>query len=403
MLKPSMIDTVLLPWLAATILFVTDSSALDREERLAEIQQAVGKYSVELELLDDEQRAIRGEIRDLDAESKEIERQRERLEKQYAKVVKEYDSLDANFLQISDELNEVSTVSEERLRSLYMHRREGVLDRLVLVGGGSARDLYLLSRLQRHDQQMMHRLENLQINHRSKLAELERKLKERDEAYKKLESEQLKLVATKDQKRDRLTKLALHRKRTEEALAELRAQALHLETVVAALTSGAEEPRAAVTIDRIPKESIQPEVELPFEGRGLFHLKGELQLPVEGKVVQTFGKHQHSKFADFIFSKGLEVLGEVGGSVRAIADGRVAYLGRMPGYGTIIILDHGQRYYSLYGRLTATEVVQGQVVKGGVGIAYIGVPDDRERNFYFEIRKSGTSIDPKPYFGKKLG
>ena len=78
--------------------------------------------------------------------------------------------------------------------------------------------------------------------------------------------------------------------------------------------------------------------------------------------------------------------------------GKVMHVGRMPGYGTIIILDHGQRYYSLYGRLGKTLVGKGHVVEKGEIIAQTGEMDAKSRNFYFEIRRNGSPVNPQDYF-----
>ena len=66
----------------------------------------------------------------------------------------------------------------------------------------------------------------------------------------------------------------------------------------------------------------------------------------------------------------------------------------------MIILDHGQRYYTLYSHLTNIDAGVGDVLETGdlVGECEPGV---NGTNFYFEIRKDGKPIDPKLYLNKK--
>ena len=74
--------------------------------------------------------------------------------------------------------------------------------------------------------------------------------------------------------------------------------------------------------------------------------------------------------------------------------GRVIYNGIMPEYGTILILDHGDREYSLYGRVVSPLATVGEVVQKGQVIAQVGEPDATGKNLYFEIRKNGKPLNP---------
>ena len=157
----------------------------------------------------------------------------------------------------------------------------------------------------------------------------------------------------------------------------------------------AEEP-AAARLEKVPP--LTPLQQAPFEGKGLFREKGGLNLPVQGRVIQPYGRQKVSDFEDMIFSKGVEYSTAADSPVVAISMGRVMHVGRMPGYGTIVILDHGERYYSLYGRLGAVSVEKGTVVEKGFPLAKTSQPDQKGRNFYFEIRRNGSPVNPQDYF-----
>ena len=85
--------------------------------------------------------------------------------------------------------------------------------------------------------------------------------------------------------------------------------------------------------------------------------------------------------------------------VRNARKGKVIFDGKMPGYGNMIILDHGQRYYTLYSHITNTDLGIGDVLNTG---DLIGECESNSNgaNFYFEIRKDGKPIDPKLYIRK---
>ena len=136
----------------------------------------------------------------------------------------------------------------------------------------------------------------------------------------------------------------------------------------------------------------------PFDGRGLEGLRGKLVFPVKGALIQRFGKQKHDEFADILFVKGLEVHAAVGSRVQAVAAGKIVLSQVLPGYGNVIIVDHGERYYTLYGRLAGTLKAVGDVVKSGDDIAVLGEADYKGRNFYFELRIKGKATNPLEYF-----
>jgi len=82
--------------------------------------------------------------------------------------------------------------------------------------------------------------------------------------------------------------------------------------------------------------------------------------------------------------KGVDLVGPVGAPVRAVLDGTVAEHWLVPGwhwgkqyhghpvFGAMIVLDHGEGLYSIYGHLSATFVHEGQWVDAGDKIGELG-------------------------------
>ena len=183
----------------------------------------------------------------------------------------------------------------------------------------------------------------------------------------------------------------------QEILLALRAESLRLETVVKSMTGGsASGQRPFVSVSK-KDASKKLSASSGFKGRSLALQRGGLIKPIAGRVVRKYGKYKVSGFSDYVFSKGLEFLGKEDSTIRVIADGRVMYDGRMPGYGQILIVDHVDRYYSLYGLLHKVLISAGDVVAKGEELALIGKPDAKGKNFYFEIRKNGKPVNPMSY------
>ncbi len=210
--------------------------------------------------------------------------------------------------------------------------------------------------------------------------------------------------------------LSQKRKTAEASLAKLRKEAERLEALMAELMSAdttgpsaAEEQGAdnlSVPVLETPRQSAESNTPGPSGAvivptsiqlvpGGLFATAARVSAPVKGAVVQKFGKVKVTEFADMIFSKGLEFSAAVGTEVFAVLAGKVAFVGNLPGYETVVVVDHGSRSYSLYGRLASSAVKTGDMLAQDQSLGVTGEPDPKGRNFYFEVRKNGSPVDPQ--------
>jgi len=84
--------------------------------------------------------------------------------------------------------------------------------------------------------------------------------------------------------------------------------------------------------------------------------------------------------------------------VRAIYPGTVLFSQWFKGYGNLVILDHGNRVFSLYGNLKSPLVAAGDRVNGGQMIAGVGESDEAQAGYlYFEIRQDNRPEDPQKW------
>jgi len=120
--------------------------------------------------------------------------------------------------------------------------------------------------------------------------------------------------------------------------------------------------------------------------------KGRLPLPLEGKI---FRSDKRLGFENMNLQKGVFIEGSSDGKVRAVFSGRVDFSGKLKGYGEVIIINHGSRYFTISANLWKRSKNEGDVVEAGevIGSAsYIG--SSKETRLYFEIRKAGQEVDP---------
>jgi septal ring factor EnvC (AmiA/AmiB activator) len=134
----------------------------------------------------------------------------------------------------------------------------------------------------------------------------------------------------------------------------------------------------------------------PTDSKDAFaKLRGKLAWPVNGRLQASFGQVR----AGGVKWDGVLVSGSQGSAVRAVYHGRVVYADWLSGLGLLTIVDHGDGYLSLYGHNDRLYKEVGERVTAGDTIATMGDSGGRQSPaLYFEIRKGGRPVDPRPWF-----
>jgi murein DD-endopeptidase MepM/ murein hydrolase activator NlpD len=95
---------------------------------------------------------------------------------------------------------------------------------------------------------------------------------------------------------------------------------------------------------------------------------------------------------------GLEITSSVGTPVRAVFGGRVAFSDRYGAMGRLVIVEHGEHYYTVSANLGTVSVRVGEEVQAGAILGTVG-DEGRGPILYFEVRRGSETIDPTPWFG----
>ena len=119
-------------------------------------------------------------------------------------------------------------------------------------------------------------------------------------------------------------------------------------------------------------------------------LKGKLFWPVTGHLVNKFGSARAEVTWD-----GVVIDSNEGVDVKAVARGKVVFSEWFRGYGFMIIIDHSDGYFSLYGFNQNLIKQSGELVEAGDVIATVGQSGGQSKSgLYFGIRHKGVPIDP---------
>jgi len=213
-----------------------------------------------------------------------------------------------------------------------------------------------------------------------KLAEDEAELEQQRKAFKaaadEIETQALLLEERKQEKQAFLHELKQQGKLYEVMLKELESAEQSLQDIIKSLSR-----KSAGSLISGP---VSPDM---YDFRSQ---KGKLNPPVTGRPSRTGagGWRNDRKCPGVIFSAPR------GSEIRSIFDGTVKYNDTIPGYGKVLIIDHGNEYFSLISQGAQFFKTVGQKVTEGEIVGLVGGGPWIEEGIYFEIRHGEQQEDP---------
>jgi murein hydrolase activator len=348
-----------------------DRSQIDAQskrvaDRLAALQR-------EAEALAGQERTLLGELRKLELE-REIHVERlAALQREAADVRTKLESATTRAKTLEGDAARQQPDVDARLVRLYKMGRAGYWRLLLDVSslrevGRAYRTAAAMSRIDR-DRVEEHRrtlgaltAERATLKARAKdLERLESNTRKASAAIGAAVAARGALVKSIDERRDLNAQLA----------GELQDAQRKLQSTVAQMAAGREAAPAALPIR-------------PFQGT--------LPWPSEGVVSARFGAG--GRGAPSSSRNGIELSLPEGQDVRAVHEGVVAFADAFSGYGNLVIVDHGDRSYSLYGHLSSLSVKKGDRVAVAAPVGLAGRNPSGNPSLYFELRVDGQPVDP---------
>jgi len=216
---------------------------------------------------------------------------------------------------------------------------------------------------------------------------LQRHLQQVERTARQTSSENERLATQRRERERTVREIQTQRQAYEAAAAELERTARAIQSLLARLERSRREAEE--------KARAQGREPVPYTGdfaRG----QGQLDWPLRGNVVGRFGPEKHPRFNTTIQNNGIDIEAAIGTPVRAVAKGRVDYTSEdYATYGQMVIVNHGDGYYTLYAHLsdigvgTGVEVTPGQVIgRSGDSGSLKGAV------LHFEVRRGGAALNP---------
>jgi len=120
--------------------------------------------------------------------------------------------------------------------------------------------------------------------------------------------------------------------------------------------------------------------------------------PVKGWLTSTFGMRNSPFTGQRKMHEGVDIAARTGTPVYATADGIVTQAETAPGYGKLVVLDHGYGFKTYYAHNSKIFVKIGQRIKRGEKISAVGnTGSSTGSHVHYEVRRNNVPLNPRKY------
>ncbi len=346
------------------------SDPAEKKQQIEKIEKDLDREREQLVKFDEKEEKLLEELSHLEKEIEEKGKSLRELEEKVSAIKKDLRENQAKVSQLEKSLKGLEDRLGKRLDAFYRHAKRGYIRLLATADGLDTlrRRFKYLRALLAVDLALLQETGNLQKEHREEIAAVKEKLL----ALEGLEREESVRVAAVKEDIDRKVVLLMKTHKEKEVL----------ETGVKELELASQKLKETLTL--IEKRD-EKRTEIPSD---FANSRGKLPMPLEGRILREDTVPQGGL-------RGITIEGRPGAEVKAVYAGRIDFSGSLKGYGEIVVINHGSRYFTVSAQLAQRKRQEGEMVKAGEVIGSLGKTAlPRETKLYFEIRKGGGNLDP---------
>lgn len=353
---------------------------LDRERKQAQrVARKERSLSEELARIDRELRQKGRELKDLQARLK-ISTERLQTTQRDIRLTRTH-------------LDQIQGLFRMRVRAIYKQGRHGYVQALLSSENlsGAGRRVRYLAAIANQDQRMVTAYTAAIETLGAQQAELERSKAELTMSQKAVTAKREEILEEQQARRLLLANVQEQKKNHLSAVRELELAARELHGLIGRL-----QQQKRPQIRKAPRPESLRVPGLAGGPVGSFALlKGHLPWPTTGDLVSTFGRQEHTRYRTITFNHGVEIRAPEGQKIASVFEGVVLYADWFKGYGRLIVLDHGEGYYTVYAHAAEILVKVGDRVAKGQVIGLVGNTGSvTGSQLYFEVRHRGGPQDP---------
>ncbi len=390
-----------------------------KEKELQTIRADIQAYEEKLRRSEAREKSTLDVLDDLENQSNLIRKLLNSLKEEELDITAEIKKTRESVVTLENQLQQLRSNYAGYVQSLYKHGR--VYDLELLFSSKSINQLLIRTEyLKKFSEQ---RMKDLTLIHQKKTAlesendQLERSLASQRQLINEKTRERRNLSEKLGRRRSVLRDIRKDKVKFAKALVRKNNAASQVERMITGLIEEEERRKAEEIAERERKLAAAraaedsrkilapsnpvPDIVTPVADFEL--LKGKLRWPVaNGSIPKEgrFGRHVHPDLKTVTQNTGIDIATRAGSNVYAVADGEVAALSFIPGFGNILIVNNYSGYHTVYAHLADINVAKSDTVRAGEIIAHSGESVDGSV-LHFEIWKEHEKMNPETWLAKR--
>ena len=365
----------------------------EKREELSQVKKELDQERKQAQQVARKERSLSEELDRIDRELQQKGRELKELQTRLKASTERLEITQRDIRLTRTRLDQIQDLFRSRVRAIYKQGRYGYVQALLSSEdlSGAERRIRYFAAIANQDRRMIASYTATLETLGTQEAELERSKAELIQGQKAVTAKRAEILEEQHARRVLLAKVQEEKKDHLAAVRELESAARELQRLISRLQQQ-RRPR----IGKAPHPGPSQVPGSSEEPSGSFaSLKGRLPWPTGGALASTFGRQEHARYKTVTFNHGIEINAPGGQKIVSVADGVVLYADWFKGYGRLIVLDHGDGYYTVYAHAAEILVKMGDHVAKGQTIGSVGNTGSvAGSQLYFEVRYRGGPQDP---------
>ena len=360
-----------------------DKSIKDTEEQISRLKNSINSGNKEVEKLKTQSKKTKDIIELTRKNIKNSNALINAYDKKISLYNKQLVNLENAIIRNNQSINEIKKSYEIRSISLYKNRNND-LSNYIFNSKSFSQMIYRLKYfniISDINQKSVDKIKTTQKFNKQKTYEISGLLEKVEESKNFKETE----ISSLNQKKKYQEKLLKQLKNEEnEVKAEIAIQLKQIDAL--------EKLRKQIIADK-EKYNEQQLASLKRIDKDIRNYKGKLDWPVQGKVIKKFGPQWNPRLNTTLDNPGIDISSRATLPVKSVFDGYVSTITFIAGYGTTVIIDHNNSYYTVFTHLENLLISENMNVKEGQNIGYVS----NDNIIHFEIWGNNQKLNPEKW------
>lgn len=370
-----------------------------QQERLQQLQQEINDFQNQLRSAKQQEQSVLEQLNSIDRDLNYTQRlidQMQRTQRERSQRIRNLNSrLESNQVKVRELRNRFA----ERVVHIYKQGSYNDLE-LLLTSQSMNQALYrykYLKIINDADKKIFNILQETIDTIESDRAEIQQQMAQQERLLADKRQAQARLTQRQQDRKQVLGQLQSDQRKYAQAIRDREAASRAVQEKITELqNSRSQKQRQQQLAEQRTSRGMTATVDIAS-------LQGQLPWPTQGRIIARFGKFRHPKLKTITENTGIDIAAPKGTSVTAVLDGLVTTITWLRGYGSMIILDHGSGFYTVYTHVMDITVEQGEYVNTGDVIASVGDSGSLEGpKLHFEIYGNNEKMNPEIWLAKPV-